>query len=568
MLTWIRSIWPYLLIAFLYLATSPYHRGLNNPNEMVRVYASKSLVETGSFDIRPVVRKWGYVDDKALRDGVLYSSKAPLQSLVGVLGQKLHEPLANILGFTPSKRSNVWVLRIFGSVLFGILFAIAIVRWARRRAIELDAPRECGTAVGIALALGTMLYPYALTFTGHLLAAAAAGGTYLGVIRLSRHPVGARGWFPPALLTGFLAGATPFAEYPAALVALPALGAAFFITPGAVGRIKLFGALLLGGSAPFGLGLWSHARQWGSPFKTGYSFLENQSYVQMHHSAGFFGITTPKLESFGGAMFSPGTGLFFYSPVLLIGLAALLLRCVRGPSRNPLLDQSSQPLRIPRAIAVAGLIGFIAEVLFISGHQGWRGGWTLGPRYIIPVVPLLGVWTIEALAVPKIRAWVGALGGVSILLSGFASALYPHLSDVYTNPLATFVAPSYFEGRMSYGLAHAFGLTGMAANLVHVVPLLFAMAYVALAGTDEEPPSDRWPEWKRRVLVFGGCLLFTVALVMSVPAVAEHIDHHRFAEPLPKLDGYLCHVRHSFRIIAVHVKDRRLDHPGNIRRIR
>ena len=62
-------LWPYVLVAFLYLATSPYHRGLNNPNEMVRIYMSKAMVDHHTFAIDPVVASWGMVDDKAIRDG-------------------------------------------------------------------------------------------------------------------------------------------------------------------------------------------------------------------------------------------------------------------------------------------------------------------------------------------------------------------------------------------------------------------------------------------------------------------------------------------------------------------
>ena len=80
----IHHLWPYFAVAFLYLCTSPYHRGLNNPNEMVRVYMTKALVDDGTPAIDSVIRQWGGVDDKAIRDGKLYSSKAPLQSLTGV----------------------------------------------------------------------------------------------------------------------------------------------------------------------------------------------------------------------------------------------------------------------------------------------------------------------------------------------------------------------------------------------------------------------------------------------------------------------------------------------------
>jgi hypothetical protein len=469
--------WPYALVAYLYLATTPYHAGLNNPNEMVRLYMSAAYVEHGSLDIDPEIRRWGGVDDKAIRDGKLYSSKAPLQSLIGIPAYAVSLPLLEALGVAPNKRTILVVLRILGSVVFGIGFGWWLLAWARRRAPELGASRSAGTAVGLSLALGTMLYPYALTFTGHLLAAIACGGTILGVLGLSRAQTALR-FRLYALLTGLAAAAAPFAEYPAALVAGPAVLSSLFVAPSWRRRFELVPLLLLGGAPIFLAGLWSHHLMWGSPFKTGYGFLENASYADVVQP-GFFGITWPKLEPFGGALFSPETGLFFFSSVLLLGFFQLVARSVRSDGR-----QSPWP----RALVIACLLGLLFEIWFIASYKGWRGGWTLGPRYIIPVAPLLGLLAIEALASPRARPFLGALGALSIVTTGLAAALYPHLSEVYTNPLRAFLWPSYLRGEMSYGLASALGVHGHLANLFHLVPLGFAIGYVAFAGADGDRP--------------------------------------------------------------------------------
>ena len=58
-----------------------------------------------------------------------------------------------------------------------------------------------------------------------------------------------------------------------------------------------------------------------------------------------------------------------------------------------------------------------------------------------------------------------------------------------------------------------------------------------------------------------------VGLVMAVAAVAEHVDDHRLAEALAELGGDLGDVNHGFRIVAVHVEDRRIDHLGDVGRV-
>ena len=58
-----------------------------------------------------------------------------------------------------------------------------------------------------------------------------------------------------------------------------------------------------------------------------------------------------------------------------------------------------------------------------------------------------------------------------------------------------------------------------------------------------------------------------VAFVVAVPPVAEHVDHDRLVELLPELDRDLGGEHHRFRIVAVHMEDRRVDHLRHVRRI-
>ena len=58
-----------------------------------------------------------------------------------------------------------------------------------------------------------------------------------------------------------------------------------------------------------------------------------------------------------------------------------------------------------------------------------------------------------------------------------------------------------------------------------------------------------------------------VAFVVAVAAIAEHVDDDRLLEFLPEFGRDLGGVDHRFRIVAVHVEDRRLDHLGDVGRI-
>ncbi|HVT74175.1 MAG TPA: hypothetical protein VHD61_13650, partial [Lacunisphaera sp.] len=66
----------WLLVSAAYLFASPYFEQLNNPNENVRVWATRAVAAHGVLEIDDVVREWGYVNDKAKNERHVYSSKA------------------------------------------------------------------------------------------------------------------------------------------------------------------------------------------------------------------------------------------------------------------------------------------------------------------------------------------------------------------------------------------------------------------------------------------------------------------------------------------------------------
>ena len=88
--------WILGLCIFGYLWLFPYSEPLNNPNEMVRVYAVRAIVEARTYAIGTrdatgdhglPTDQWGYVNDKAMKcsdggkppdcKGKLYQAKAP-----------------------------------------------------------------------------------------------------------------------------------------------------------------------------------------------------------------------------------------------------------------------------------------------------------------------------------------------------------------------------------------------------------------------------------------------------------------------------------------------------------
>ncbi len=55
-----------------------------------------------------------------------------------------------------------------------------------------------------------------------------------------------------------------------------------------------------------------------------------------------------------------------------------------------------------------------------------------------------------------------------------------------------------------------------------------------------------------------------ISLVVSTAAIADQIDHDIFAEFLAEIGGQLRHEEYRFRVITIHMENRRLHHFGNV----
>ena len=114
------------------------------------------------------------------------------------------------------------------------------------------------------------------------------------------------------------------------------------------------------------IGLMNWAR-YGSPLTFGFSALQHTSF------------TTPLLLGLYGLLISPGKGLLLYNPIAWAGLIGLVSMGRRW-----------------RAEAVLFALIIVAEIGFFAVYEFWTGGWNWGPRYLLPIVPLLilaaGAW--------------------------------------------------------------------------------------------------------------------------------------------------------------------------------
>jgi hypothetical protein len=493
----------WFLVAAAYLIVSPYYEAINNPNENVRVWATRAIVEHHVLDIDRVMREWGYVNDKAKNAHHVYSSKAPGVSFLGVPVLFAETRLRKLCGWpAPGKREATFWLRLVAVKLPMLAFL-----WLFARYVE----RKTGSGLArdlllVALGLGTMLYPYGGMFVGHALAAAAAFSAFILLddprfeLPGGREAEGARRVRLPVAAAGFLAALAVTLEYQAILVAV-ALAVYLMvrnrraILPFAIGALPP--AVALGAY---------HTALFGRPWTLPSANIENPVFAQTAHKAGFDGLSLPHLQAFPAFLLSPAYGLFAFSPVLIVGLGGAIFLVARGPRREAVLT-----------LAITG-----SMFLFIAGMSNWRAGWCVGPRYIATVapfllLPLVQLWPRLSRHAAATAAIVG-LAIPSVLLNVVSGALYPHYPEQYDNPVFDLAFPLVRAGFTPYGLGWSLGLRGIWAMAPLTLVVLSALALVAAGG---DPRPRRAAAHLGLALGIAGLFLLPLSAYGRAPRVAE-----------------------------------------------
>ncbi|WP_322799130.1 hypothetical protein [Thermoflexus sp.] len=149
-------------------------------------------------------------------------------------------------------------------------------------------------------------------------------------------------------------------------------------------RLRSLGWWGIGLGIPLSILIWHNTYRFGSPLLHGYQGE---------------GFTSSLLEGVPGLLISPGRGLLFYAPPVLLALP--------GAARLWPSDR-----RI--VLATAGLL---AGYLAIYGQWwAWHGGWAWGPRFLVPVIPFLLLISGGALDSPSGRRVALGLGGLGFLI--------------------------------------------------------------------------------------------------------------------------------------------------------
>jgi hypothetical protein len=495
------AVWLTLaLCALSYVLPFPYFERLNNPNENVRVYMTRAIVDYGTMSIDPVVAEWGYVNDKAIFDGRLYPGKAPGTSFLAVPAYWLYSWTAEALEFETTKAMSVYVCRV-GSSLVPCLIFLWVFALALSRVTHMVWLQCTGL---VCLGIGSTFFPYAMLAASHSCIAACLFGAFIAVERHRREP---DPWWPP-VLAGLLMGAAVAMEYPAALAGVIVGFHGLFRSSRPL-RYCLLG--VAGAIAPILLLITFHM-QFGGPLQTAYNHLENPEFVE-HVSGGFMGMERVQPAAIRGSFVAPNNGLFWFMPWSVLSVLSLGLGFFNRGLR-------------PTAITTFAIL--IAYGLFISMVHNWRGGWTSGPRYIMPVIPFLVWWLVRAAhELMKNPDWIVPTRWLlmativpAAFCCGLAATVFPHFPEELFNPVWELGLYMPLRG---YLPASVFALADVDSDALSWITLLMP-ALAALVGLTITGRSSRGLQSTMTLaagLLAGSILVQLMSLPQSGPQLTQ-----------------------------------------------
>jgi len=445
--------------AFLWL--SPQDPG--NAQVITRLGLTLSIVEHGDLSIDRVAHR---TIDKAEFGGRFYADKAPGHSFLAIPAVAAARAAFAALGW-PTDWTERTVFDRYAYVatpatngLISALAAALVLLLARR----LGASSAGAVFAAGALALGTPFLGWSTAFFAH----SVSGGLLLLSLALvvwAAEGRRVRRWSAAGLAMGYCAVVDLTAAPTLVVIGLLALCLALrkgSLAP-CVAGLALGGIV---GAAPLVL---YNELAFGDPFRLGYSGVVGFRGMQQ----GLFGVGVPDPAVMAELLFGLYRGLLPLSPVLLLAPAGLLAMALRHGTR-------------PVALVIA--LAFLSLLAINAGYFYWNGGWSVGPRHLVPALPLLALSL--AFAWPRRAALRGLVLGlllVSMALSLVCAAGGMFAPEQYRNPLLEWVLARFLEPEA----------------LLRSVPVLLSWAAFAwlldrAAATDPQPRIASRPDSRQK----------------------------------------------------------------------
>jgi 4-amino-4-deoxy-L-arabinose transferase-like glycosyltransferase len=322
------------------------------------------------------------------RDGQTYSKYGLGQSLTIVPLYLLGKALAALLPVPGFQYGAKLLVSFFNSIVTAATCAL-LLAWVQ----ALGYSARTGLAIAVVYGLSTMAWVYTKTFYAQPATTLCLLGAAYSLTRFRQRSD--RRWL--GLAGASLGVAIVFR--PTALIALPAFTLVLVLCRREASRAR---HLLLDGMvflAPLALALGINA--WYNLVR--FRSLLGSGYVEATWDV-------PFLYGLYGMLFSPGKSVFLYNPIILLALAGVPLLARRHRDETLLISLLT-----------------VSYLAFYASYSFWTGGWNWGPRFLLPLLPLLTLSTAPLLEDSPVRG--GRIAFAALAIVGLAIQLPAILVD-------------------------------------------------------------------------------------------------------------------------------------------
>jgi hypothetical protein len=408
--------------------------------------------------------------------------------------------------------------RALGAAVQGTMFFSAVALAAAAALVylcllELGYGRRSGLLGALVFAFATLAWPYSRTFFREPLTVFAYLGAVYGLLRYRfDHPRRMR-W--PALAGGMLGLALLTKQISVALIPtlLVLAVAAEWRRPGTWReRAKALVASAVPLAACLLVGLWYNRTTLAGVETFARDIVDYTTNPQLSQS-----VPIRMLRALVGLSVSPYKGLFWYAPVLLLGMIGAIPFTRRDRWTG---------------LAFIGLV--FAHLLGYSRYNYWSGGVAWGSRYMLPVIPFLvllaaPVWAWlmgTSKGARERRSWGERLLSVAVWGLIFLSAAVQVLG--ISVDLRTWEVKWLLEQSAVYG-----GI-GQAIEALYLVPAqspVVGHARLLFSGT--QPLDFAWVQWRPEgtwAFVPAGFILSLGLVGLALSVFAIEWRHNRTTE--------------------------------------
>lgn len=380
-------------------------------------------------DVPAAPDAWAASGDLALFEGRFHPNKAPGVAFLAAPAYAVAHGIARLSGADPDAwwtlTLSAWLATLASVGVVSAAGCVVVFRLALRVTEGRVAP---SLAAALTLALGTIYFHYAASLYEHDVAAALSIAAFYLLIRAKEAD---RGALSRAAAAGACVGFSVVANY--AQIVVAAILAGYLAAR--VRDRKTWLAYGAGLAGPLALLAVYNIAAFGTPLTTNYAhqnplFRDPAAWMNVFHA--------PSPRVLAVVLFSPFRGLFYSSPVLLLGAVGLasLFREARHRAE---------------AIAAGSIVAFF--LLFNVSFNAWAGGSGIGPRYLVPAIPFLAYPLARAFDLrPRLTSAFAAVSAVLVILSAAVDPQCPQFvvkgrPDWKLDPIREYVLPLFLRER-------------------------------------------------------------------------------------------------------------------------